>query len=113
MPSTDNINSRHEFYKVFGRYPVSKEDTQFVDFDDDDDDEVSRLVQQMYDENEIPDTPEGLRSPEAIDRIEQYRKKLWRQNYEEGIDQEDDEEFSNSIKRYWESKKNKKNNKKN
>ena len=105
MSSTNNINSRYDFYKVFGRYPVSREDTQFVDFDDDGDDEVSRLVQQRYDENETPDTPEGLRSPEALDRIDQYSKNLWRHQNEHNIDEEDDEEFRKSIRMYWESKK--------
>ena len=97
--------SREQFYKENGRYPVTKADTEILDIGDDSDEEVSTLVQQMYDLDTAPDTPQGLRSPETVDRIQQISDHLYKHKEQERRDMEEDELFREQIRAYWESKK--------
>jgi hypothetical protein len=106
MSSTNNIRSREHFFKVYGRYPVTKEDTEFIDIGDyDSDEEVSTLVQQMYDLDQRPDTPHGLRSPETVNEIQKISDKLYRQKEQERREDEEEERFRQQIRAYWQLKK--------
>ena len=103
--------SREQFYKVYGRYPVTKEDTEILDIGGDhSDEEISKLVQLTCDLDTAPDTPQGLRSPVTVDKIEQNIYKWYKDKEQKRKDMEEDELFREKIRAYWDSKKKKKNN---
>jgi len=108
--STTDIKSREEFFKVYGRYPVSKEDTEFVDFGDDGDDEVDSIIKKVQDEYDLdttPDTPQGTRSPEVISRIEGYKQELdWEQKQKQ-LEKNEEELHSQQVRNYWDLQKQK------
>ena len=98
--------SREQFYKENGRYPVTKADTEILDIGgDDSDEEISKLVQLTCDLDTAPDTPQGLRSPVTVDKIEQNIYKWYKDKQQEREDNEQDELFREQIRAYWDSKK--------
>jgi len=87
------MNTREDFFKTYGRYPITQKDTEYID-----ELMVNDLVNGIY----MDDT---VRSPETLDKIEKQRKLLETAAAQAKKEQEEDDLFRDNLHRYWRKQK--------